>query len=156
MYKRILVAIDGSATSKRGLEEAIRLANATGGKLMLVHVVDEFMTADYAPSVYYDRVVVSLRQAGVETLEDAAAIVRRADVPFEQKLVESFGARPADGIVKEATEWQADLIALGTHGRRGLKRLALGSDAELVLRQSPVPVLIVRDQPEVRGAVEQS
>jgi nucleotide-binding universal stress UspA family protein len=54
----------------------------------------------------------------------------------------------ADEIVKQAKEWLADLIVMGTHGRRGLERLAMGSDAELVLRLSPVPVLLVRDRPE--------
>jgi nucleotide-binding universal stress UspA family protein len=69
-------------------------------------------------------------------------------VSCEQKLVETLGGRVADEIVKQAKEWLADLIVMGTHGRRGLERLAMGSDAELVLRLSPVPVLLVRDRPE--------
>ena len=147
MYKRILVAFDGSSTSMRGLEEAIRLAKSTGGRLLLVHVVNELITSEYGPTVYNDQIVASLREAGANVLEDAAGIVRRADIPFEQKLIDSLGTRPADEIVAIAKSWPADLIALGTHGRRGLKRLAMGSDAELVLRQSPVPVLMVRELP---------
>jgi nucleotide-binding universal stress UspA family protein len=69
-------------------------------------------------------------------------------VPHEQKLIETLGGRTADEIVREAKQWPADLIVLGTHGRRGLKRLAMGSDAEMVLRLAPVPVLMVRDEPE--------
>jgi nucleotide-binding universal stress UspA family protein len=149
MYKRILVAIDGSATSLRGLEEAIRLAKATGGKLLLVHVVNELLVSgDFASSMNYDKVIESLRESGAKALENAATVARSADVSFEQKLIESLGGRPADEIVNEAKAWSADLITMGTHGRRGLKRLAMGSDAELVLRLSPVPVLKVRDQPE--------
>jgi nucleotide-binding universal stress UspA family protein len=149
MYEKILVAVDGSPTSLRGLDEAIKLARVTRGRLMLVHVVNELIiAAEYVPSVYYEPIFVSLRESGAKVLEQAVSVARRADVPCEQKLVETLGGRAADEIVKQAKEWAADLIVLGTHGRRGLKRLAMGSDAELVLRQSPVPVLMIRDIPE--------
>ncbi|HXS90102.1 MAG TPA: universal stress protein [Steroidobacteraceae bacterium] len=149
MYKKILVAVDGSPTSLRGLDEAVKVATGTGGRLLLVHVVNELlMTADAVPSVYYDSIIESLRESGVKVLEQAATIVRRAEVSSEPRLVETLGGRVADEIVKQAKEWSADLIVMGTHGRRGLKRLAMGSDAELVLRLSPVPVLLIRDRPE--------
>lgn len=149
MYEKILVAVDGSPTSLRGLDEAIKVAKAMHGQLMLVHVVNELViAAEYVPSVYYEPILVSLRDSGAKVLEQAMSFARRADVTCEQKLIETLGGRAADEIVKQAKEWSADLIVLGTHGRRGLKRLAMGSDAELVLRQSPVPVLMVRDQPE--------
>ena len=149
MYKRILVAVDGSPTSMRGLDEAVRVAKATGGRILLVHVVNDLVVVpDLAPSVYYEPIILSLQAAGRQVLEQTSSTVRKADVPCEQRLVETIGARAADEIVREAKEWQADLIALGTHGRRGLKRLVMGSDAELVLRMACVPVLLVRDQPE--------
>ena len=149
MYKRILVAVDGSPTSMRGLDEAVRVAKATGGRILLVHVVNDLVVVpDLAPSVYYEPIILSLQAAGRQVLEQTASIARKADVPCEPRLVETIGARAADEIVREAKEWQADLIALGTHGRRGLKRLVMGSDAELVLRMASVPVLLVRDQPE--------
>lgn len=149
MYKKILVAVDGSAPSQRGLDEAIRVAKATGARLRLVHVVNELvMTGDQAPASYYSALIESLRESAAKVLEDASATVRRADVPCEQKLIETIGGRAADEIVREAKQWPADLIVLGTHGRRGLKRLAMGSDAEMVLRLAPVPVLMVRDKPE--------
>jgi nucleotide-binding universal stress UspA family protein len=149
MYKKILVAVDGSATSLRGLDEAIRLAKSTGGRLLLIHVVNELVVgSEYAPAVNYELVMESLRASGAKVIKDAVAIVRRSDVPCEQKLIETLGGRAADEIVREARQWPADLIVLGTHGRRGLKRLAMGSDAELVLRLASVPVLMVRDQPE--------
>nr|AQQ74420.1 hypothetical protein [uncultured bacterium] len=152
MYKRILVGVDGSAASDRGLDEAIRLAKAVGAQLLLVHVVNELITGNYVASLSYDRVMDSLREAGKQALEQAAAKARSAGVPCEQKLIEGVGERTADLLVNEARSWPADLIALGTHGRRGLKRLALGSDAELVLRSSPVPVLLVREQPEASAS----
>jgi nucleotide-binding universal stress UspA family protein len=149
MYRRILVAVDGSATSLRGLDEAVKVAKASRGQLLLVHVVNEIvMTPEYLPAAYYDRIFQSLRESGLKLLEQAADQVSRADLSCEQKLVEIAGARVADEIVKQASEWTADLIVMGTHGRRGLNRLALGSDAELVLRLSAVPLLLVRDGPE--------
>jgi nucleotide-binding universal stress UspA family protein len=151
MYKNILVAVDGSAASLRGLDEAIKVAKSVGGKLMLVHVVNELVAApDYVPSVYFDGIIRGLRETGAKVLEQAATIARRAEVSAEQSLVETVGGRAADEIVRQARDWPADLIVMGTHGRRGLKRLVMGSDAELVLRLSAVPVLLIRgDNPEV-------
>ena len=147
MYEKILVAVDGSATSLRGLDEAIKVAKSTGGRLLLVHVVDELVIAtDYVPTVYSAPIFEALRESGAKILAQAATVVRRADLSCEQKLVETLSGRVADEIVKQAGEWRADLIVMGTHGRRGLKRLALGSDAEMVLRLSSVPVLLIREQ----------
>lgn len=149
MYRKIVVAVDGSATSLRGLDEAVRLAKAIGGRILLVHVMNELLVAgDYVPAVYYEAIVETLRKSGGRVLEQAVAIVRQAEVPCEQNLVEAIGGSTADAIVQQAKQWQADLIVLGTHGRRGLRRLAMGSDAEMVLRRALVPVLMVRDQPE--------
>ena len=147
MYRKILVAVDGSAASMRGLDEAMRLAKQTGGRLLLVHVVNELIVVD-VPALNYELITESLRESGIKVLEEATARVRRSEVPCEQKLIETLGVRAADEIVREAKQWPADLIVLGTHGRRGLKRLAMGSDAEMVLRLAPVPVLVVRDKPE--------
>lgn len=147
MYEKILVAVDGSVTSLRGLDEAIKVAKSTGGRLLLVHVVDELVIAtDYVPTVYSAPIFEALRESGAKILAQAATVVRRADLSCEQKLVETLSGRVADEIVKQAREWRADLIVMGTHGRRGLKRLALGSDAEMVLRLSCVPVLLIREQ----------
>ena len=70
--------------------------------------------------------------------------VRDAGVDVEAVVRYDPGLRVSDLIVREAVDGRADLIVMGTHGRRALRRLALGSDAELVLRESPVPVLLVR------------
>jgi nucleotide-binding universal stress UspA family protein len=149
MYQKILVAVDGSATALRGVDEAIKVAKVTGGQLMVVHVVNDLIMApEYVPAAYYEAIIQSLRESGVKVLEQATTPIRRADVPCEQKLMETVGGRAADEIVNQARQWRADLIVMGTHGRRGLKRLALGSDAELVVRLSPVPVLLVRDNAE--------
>jgi len=117
MYGKILVAVDGSPASTRGLDEALRLAKQTGGKLLLVHVVDELIVVD-VPALNYQLITESLRESAVKVLEEATARVRRSDVPYEQKLIETLGVRAADEIVREAKQWSADLIVMGTHGRR--------------------------------------
>ena len=69
-------------------------------------------------------------------------------------LCETFGARVCDLVVEQAREWKADLIVIGSHGRRGMSRLFLGSDAELVVRLAPVPVLLVRAAAEPAARVD--
>lgn len=146
MYTKILVPIDGSATSVKGLTEAIKLAKALKARVKLIHVVNELL-ADYtlAPSVYYEKIIDGERQAGRATLANAQAYARSLDFEVEVELIETIGARASSIIVEAAKQSGADLIVMGTHGRRGLQRLALGSDAELVLRSATVPVLMVRD-----------
>jgi nucleotide-binding universal stress UspA family protein len=145
MYKKILVPVDGSATSRRGLEEAIRLAQSGGASLRLVHVVDAFlMESPYAPTFDYQGFLSSVRENGSQLLQDMLAQARARGVQAESELIETVGGRAADKIIESANHWHADLIVMGTHGRRGVLRLLMGSDAELVLRTSPVPVLMIR------------
>jgi nucleotide-binding universal stress UspA family protein len=145
MYKKILVPVDGSEPSMRGLREAIKLARSQGSQLQLVHVVNELvLTATETPPVYMDKVVGALRAEGNAILRKAEDVVREAGLEPQSVLLESIGGRAADLIVEQARQWTADVIVIGTHGRRGLRRLALGSDAELVVRSSSVPVLLVR------------
>jgi nucleotide-binding universal stress UspA family protein len=142
------VAVDGSVPSLRGLQEAIRLAKTLDAALKLLHVVDLSFTNIADTAVAFDQIAQSMNEMGANMLADCRALARKADVPCETKLVQTVSGDVASQVVREATLWGADLLVLGTHGRRGFKRLALGSDAELVLRHSPVPVLLVREQPE--------
>jgi nucleotide-binding universal stress UspA family protein len=149
MYSRILVPVDGSVTSFKGLDEAIRLAKASGAQLKLVHVVNELiMDNGFVAGQYYDQLVAALSEVGKNVVSDAEDAVRRQSLSAQTELIETIGGSAADAIVEAARQWPADLIVMGTHGRRGLRRLALGSDAELVLRRSTVPVLMVRAAPE--------
>ena len=148
MYKKILVPVDGSTTSLRGLNEAIKLAKSSGATLRLVHIVNELVIdSGYATGgpLYYGEIIDGLREGGKRILGDAERVTREQGVKYESELVETIGGRAADVIVNQATQWPADLIVMGTHGRRGIRRLALGSDAEMVLRHAPVPVLMVRE-----------
>jgi nucleotide-binding universal stress UspA family protein len=91
-------------------------------------------------------VIDALRDAGKRILADAEAAVRQAGIEPESVLVETIGGPAAEAIIAQAGSWPAELIVMGTHGRRGLARVAMGSDAEEVVRASPVPVLLVRGQ----------
>ena len=147
MYQRILVPIDGSPTSNRGLDEAVQLARLTGASLRLIHVVDEmtFATGFETYAAYAGDVIPMMRQAGEEILALGKARVAAAGLDkVETQLLESFAVRVWELVVEQAQDWKADLIVIGTHGRRGVSRLVLGSDAEQVLRIAPVPVLLVR------------
>jgi nucleotide-binding universal stress UspA family protein len=145
MYKHILVPVDGSDASNRGVQEAIKLAKSAGAKLRLVHVIDELVgLAGAAPGIYPVEVIKSLRASGRTILDRTIALVREHAIEPEEVLLESLGTPAANMIVAQAREWPADLIVIGTHGRRGLRRLVLGSDAEMILRASPVPILAVR------------
>jgi nucleotide-binding universal stress UspA family protein len=145
MYDRILVPVDGSECSSRALEEAARLAKTLHAKVKLIHVVNELILDGSAmTAVGYDALITGLREGGKQILENAVRAAKGADIEPESQLLEAIGGRAAHMIVDEARRWRADLIVMGTHGRRGIVRLAMGSDAELVLRHSPVPVLVVR------------
>ncbi len=144
VYQRILVPVDGSAASVRGLEEAVKFAKSTGATLDLIHVVDEFVLTMQPAPVAWQTLAEALRASGEKVLADAAAVVREHNVPFTTELLKANDNGAAGAIIEHAKKLSADLIVMGTHGRRGLRRLTLGSDAELVLRSSPVPVLMVR------------
>jgi len=147
MYRRILVPVDGSLASNLGIREALKLASEQKAKLRLVHVVDELVVMSSPDAIVpIDDVIGALKSSGKKVLEKSKALIERAGGTAETVLVERFGGRAADSIVAEAKKWRADLIVLGTHGRRGVRRMVLGSDAEEVVRSSPVPVLLVRSK----------
>lgn len=149
MYSRILVPLDGSPPSQHGFDEAMALAKQLGSSLQVLNVVDaRLLVAEVSAYLPPDRLLDDWRAAGERLVSEAVENARSKGVPAEGAVRCDPGLRVCDIIVKEAVASGAELIVMGTHGRRGLRRLALGSDAELVLRESPVPVLLVRG-PEV-------
>jgi nucleotide-binding universal stress UspA family protein len=144
-YRRILVAVDGSPTSHKGLREALRLAKAGRAKLCIVHVVDEYYAfAGYDGLAPVQDLVPVFREGGKRVLAKAEAIALKHKIKPKLVLREMIGGPAAGPILSEARKQRADLIVLGTHGRRGVRRLVLGSDAEQVVRTASVPVLLVR------------
>ena len=142
MYKRILVPVDGSETGEKALVAALQLAHESQGRVRLVHFLDELA---YLSGYEYgaDLLQVARDYAG-KVLVDAAAMAASAGVPADTKLLESPGGRLGELVAEEARSREADLVVEGTHGRRGVSRVQLGSGAEQVLRLAPVPVLAVR------------
>ncbi|MDC8445157.1 MAG: universal stress protein [Nitrosomonas sp.] len=148
MYQHILVPIDGSLNSERALREAIRFARFHRAQLMLVHVLEDIHYADMENYINYAEIMKSFKDSARKMLEKASQEARQADVEVTEKLLVASGRRVAHVLVEEASQWPADLIVIGTHGRSGFNRLLLGSIAEGVLRISPVPVLLIRSESE--------
>jgi len=146
MYQSILVPIDGSPTADLGLAEAIKLARLCGARVRLMHVVDELslaMATGYGVT-YTPDVMQVLEDAGADLLRKAQEQVRAAGIPVDSVLGNNLKGSLRDQVLQQARDWPAELIVLGTHGRRGAQRLFFGSDAENILRNAPVPVLLVR------------
>jgi nucleotide-binding universal stress UspA family protein len=146
MYQRILVPVDGSVASNRGLAEAVRLAQATGACLRLLHVMDPltFATGFESVATYNSDVVPMMTDAARKILEDAGRRAEACGVAFDTLLIDNFALPISERVEACVNAWNADLVVIGTHGRRGLKRVLMGSDAEQIMRLSPVPVLLVK------------
>lgn len=145
MYKRILVPIDGSPTADAGCREAIQIAKGLGATVHFLNVVDpRVLFAKVTPTVGPEQLLDIWRAGGERLVAQAVAAAAAADVRADAAVRCDRGLRVCDQILAEVRRAEADLVVMGTHGRRGVGRLWLGSDAEHVVRLSPVPVLVVR------------
>jgi nucleotide-binding universal stress UspA family protein len=90
------------------------------------------------------------RESGGKLIKEVMARVKKEKIQADSRMVENLTGRAADTIAKEASKWKADVIVMGTHGRRGFNRLMLGSDAELVARTATVSVLLVQPSKKTR------
>lgn len=143
MYQRILVAIEGSEASQRALAEAIRLATLCRGSLRCVFVARRPATFGN-PMANVAAITDAMEATGTNALEAAADAAKRAGVPAETRFIEANEDPVAKTILREANAWDADLIAIGTHGRTGIDHFLIGSVAEGVIREASKPVLLVR------------
>ncbi len=148
MYQRILVPVDGSETANRALRTAVALAGEHSAALRIVHVSEEtpvYVSMDTLPYPPAD-LMEALRKEGERILAEAVASVRDRKIDADGKLlvIDRPGQRISDAIEQEAENWHADLVVIGTHGRRGFRRLLLGSVAENLIRISARPVLLIR------------
>lgn len=145
-FQRILVAVDGSDAARKAFHAATALAKDSGGQVRLAHVLDELeaLTA-YGFSV---QVVEECRRQALAYLDRWATEGATQGVACDTRLLEEPGSRLGEVLAREAAAWGADLVVAGSHGRRGLGRVLLGSGAEQIVRQAPVPVLVVREPPQ--------
>lgn len=145
MYARILTAVDGSPCATHALTHAAGLARVHAATLRIVHVVDLGLLP-FGPefAIDVDVLLQARNDAAGKILAAARDSVLGEGITIETALVETAMAQHvAAAIVEAAASWPADVVVLGTHGRRGVERWLLGSVAEGVARRSPVPTLLV-------------
>ncbi|TFZ08652.1 universal stress protein [Ramlibacter humi] len=140
---RILVPCDGSPPATKALVSALELARGRGAHVRVVHVVDGMERA--TGFLYSHAMLREMRIAGQLILDDAAAVCASAGIPHDTRLLDREGRRLGEAVADEAAAWGADVVVVGTHARRGLQHLVLGSGAEQILRLATVPVLVVRE-----------
>ena len=148
MFKNILVPVDGSSPSKHAVEVAVMLAKDQQAKLQLIHVVDETvipggLDGTNLPPDYIEKELARRHEIGRKVLDRAESALAGTGVDATVSISGRTLSSVADTILEQAQRTGADLIVLGTHGRRGLTRVLMGSDAELVMREAKVPVLLV-------------
>ena len=144
MYKHILLPVDGSELSEYAANEGVRLAHTLGSEITFIYVVDiSLVTIPDSESAIsnIDLIERNFREQGRRALDAMKQNASAAGVEAEALLAEGV---VADEIEKAATKVDADLIVIGTHGRRGLNRLLLGSVADAVARCAKCPVLLIR------------
>ena len=156
MYAKILVPVDGSDESYAGLREAIHIAKQLGSHLQILHVVDELVLVSAYGAALTGETIELMRADGKAILGQAQAFAKRQGIECDCALIERIGAKASDCILEQAKKWGASLIVMGTHGRRGLARLAIGSDAEAVVRNADVPVLLVHARVHARAGVKET
>jgi len=144
MYNRILIPVDGSAASSRACTEAIKLAVDQKARIRLLCVVSySYLSAVLGGAVTGD-LLRRVRADAQASLDAAQAEARKAELEVEAGVLEHHGTQIGEAIVEYAKKWNAELIVMGTHGRRGFARATLGSDATYVAMHAPTPVLLVR------------
>jgi len=148
MYRHILIATDGSELAEKAVKQGIALAKNLSAPVSVVTVTEKWSAFDMArearqggqsPITRYEEMAAT---AARNVLERAAQMAKSQNVPCE--LVHVQDQHPAEGIIATAKDKGCDLIVMASHGRRGLDRILLGSQANEVLTHSKVPALIVR------------
>ncbi len=143
-FQKILVPVDGSSTSNKALDYALVLAKEDHSQVRALHAIDEL---GYLSSYEYSgELMATARKNGTQVLQNAVIAAQAKGVPTDTKLVDQPGQRLGQTVADEAANWGADLVVVGTHGRRGVGRVLMGSGAEQIVRMATVPVLTVRGE----------
>jgi nucleotide-binding universal stress UspA family protein len=143
MYKRILIATDGSDKSMKAAEEGMELAKALGAQVIALNVINEVVIASAVRQLGADRkeVEAKLESAGKKAVDALKAMGAKAGVVVDP--IVRIGA-PANAVIDTAGAEKADLIVMGSHGESGASKLLIGSVVQKVLYWATVPVLVVR------------
>lgn len=154
MYTNIMVAVDGSPSSNLALEEGLKVARSCGARLFAVFVVDQSLLITYAGRMDPGALLDEVRRDGAAVLRSAERAISHAAVNGDTEIIETEpGVDIAERLQRYVVERSIDLAVVGTHGRRGVRRLVLGSVAERLLRRSSCPVLLVRGDDAAPAAV---
>ena len=141
-FQKILVPVDGSSTSNKALDYALQLAKQDHSQVRVLHAIDEL---GYLSSYEYSgELLATARKNANQVLQNAVIAAQARNVPADTRLVDQPGQRLGQTVADEAASWGADLIVVGTHGRRGVGRVLLGSGAGQIVHMAPVAVLTVR------------
>ncbi|CAG9185619.1 universal stress protein [Cupriavidus pinatubonensis] len=150
MYKKILVAVDGSHASRLALLTVIDLTKGSNAEVKVIYVVDDSEALLEVAFINREDLLRNMKAYGQDILSGCGVLLKAAGVRHSVELIEKPVARGriAQTILSRAATCNADLIALGTHGRRGVARVVMGSVAQGVVSHSIKPVLLVRSEPE--------
>ena len=141
-FQKILVPVDGSSTSTKALDYALQLARDNHSQVRAMHAIDEL---GYLSGYEFSgELMATARKNASEVLQKAVLAAQAQGVALDTHLIDQPGQRLGQTVADEAANWGADLVVVGTHGRRGVGRVLLGSGAEQIVRMSPVAVLTVR------------
>jgi nucleotide-binding universal stress UspA family protein len=148
MFKRIIVAIDGSDLARIALKKAIMLAKQQNAKLFIIHVIDYAGISGGIKRLQNLQFNDTVKQYGEDLLNSAKQMADKHDLRSQTRLIEfdDYKGHVAEFIFEEAKTLRADLIVIGTQGLRGFKRIVLGSVADYAIRYSTIPVLVVPDK----------
>ncbi|MEN5160160.1 universal stress protein [Achromobacter spanius] len=146
MYRRILIPIDGSSTSESGLDEAIRLAFLHDGVIRLICIVQpQPLSGALGAHCYFPAEIQALLfEHAAELLRNAATRVRANCIAVDSALLEAGERSFEECLAAEARAWEADLIVIGAHRSRDVRRMPMASPASNLPRGAAVPLLLVR------------
>lgn len=145
MYKHLLIATDGSSVSQKAVDHGLALAGMLAAKVTVVTVTEMWSAREMAGSdggMKIDKFEAAAATGANKVLAGVSEAAKRSGVACEAIHVPD--SAPADGIVLTAKKMGCDLIVMGSHGRRGLGRLLLGSQANSVVTHATIPVLVCR------------
>jgi nucleotide-binding universal stress UspA family protein len=147
MYQRILVATDGSTLSKKAVRSAINLAAAVGADLVALYVVPRYPVSYFEGGVAIPvqdiaRIEKQWSDKGQAVVDAVQQLAQADDVKTKAVVTQSDFV--AESIMATAKKYKCDLVVMASHGRKGIKRVLLGSETQHVLTHSTVPVLVLR------------
>jgi nucleotide-binding universal stress UspA family protein len=140
MYENVLVATDGSEHAERGVEYALELARRYGAMVHVVYVVDERRHGGTPAISSYEAAIGQIEEEGEEIAEDVVEEANEMDLPVTVSILRGV---PEDEIIEYVEREGIDVVVMGRRGETGLERPHIGSTADRVIRESPVPVLPV-------------